>query len=93
MSYKSKHRFQHYLRRLCIPYETAAGYLKINNVSIRFYEDFETITFRDNRLPYISFTTPYSEPSTLLYNLKRFNKMIGHFLTGHKIFNLPINLN
>jgi hypothetical protein len=93
MQYNAKAKLATLLRKSSIPYQTTYQSLIIGNVSISFFPDQETITFRDNRHPNISFGTHYSHPSTLINKYNTFSAMMNTFIKGHRVFNIPITLN
>jgi hypothetical protein len=93
MQYNAKAKLATLLRKNSIPYQTNYHSLIIGNISISFFPDQETITFRDNRHPSISFNTHYSHPSTLICKYNDFSAMIHNFHKGSRVFNIPVTLN
>lgn len=85
MKYNPKHGFTKVLRELKLPHITSKDYVKIQNVSIDFFHDFDTIKFQDNRLPEITFVFPFSSPHTILFKYRWYVRYINKILSKNRL--------
>lgn len=92
MGFNAKHRFQAHLRACGIPYTTEKDVTIINHVTLLFLNEHDTVTIRDSRTPNISFTTPYSMPSSLLTKYEAFKEFLAsQYLMSPDVYYPAIN--